>query len=208
MAVKIKVCGMKHPDNIAAVTALDVQYIGFIFYEKSKRFVGDTGREYIKGVKGVAKVGVFVNASLTEICHKIDEFNLNAVQLHGDESPQFCEELKQHTAVTVIKAFGIDQDFDWSVLDAYVGAVDFFLFDTKSSSYGGTGMRFDWSLLQQYKLEYPYFLSGGLDADSVQDALQANDPRLYALDLNSKFEVEPGLKDIDLLARSINSIKK
>ncbi|MDF2517851.1 MAG: N-(5-phosphoribosyl)anthranilate isomerase [Sphingobacterium sp.] len=208
MAVKIKVCGMKHPDNIAAVTALDIHYIGFIFYEKSKRFVGNTSREYIKGVKGVTKVGVFVNASLPEICHKIDEFNLNAVQLHGDESPQFCEELKQHTAVTVIKAFGIDQNFDWSVLDAYVGAVDFFLFDTKSSSYGGTGMRFDWSLLHQYKLERPYFLSGGLDVDSVEDALQANDPRLYALDLNSKFEVEPGLKDIDLLARSINSIKK
>lgn len=208
MAVKIKVCGMKYPDNIVAVTALAIDYIGFIFYEKSKRFVGNANQEYIKGLKAVIKVGVFVNASLTEIYHKIDEFNLNAVQLHGDESPQFCEELKQHTAVTVIKAFGIDQHFDWTVLNVYAGAIDYFLFDTKSNSYGGTGMRFDWSLLHQYKLECPYFLSGGLDANNVKDALQANDPRLYALDLNSKFEVEPGLKDIDLLAHSINSIKK
>ena len=208
MAIKIKVCGMKHPDNIVGVTALAVDYIGFIFYEKSKRFVGDANKDYIKGLQGVIKVGVFVNANLTEVYRKIEEFELDAVQLHGDESPQFCAELKQCAPVTVIKAFGIDPHFDWSVLEAYVGAVDFFLFDTKSSSYGGTGMRFDWSLLQQYKLECPYFLSGGLDADSVQDALQANDPRLYALDLNSKFEVEPGLKDVDLLARSINSIKK
>ncbi|MNG61775.1 N-(5'-phosphoribosyl)anthranilate isomerase [compost metagenome] len=208
MSVKIKVCGMKYPDNIVAVTALAIDYIGFIFYEKSKRFVGNANQEYIKGLKCITKVGVFVNASLTEINDKIEEFNLNAVQLHGDESPQFCEELKQYTAVTVIKAFGIDQHFDWTVLDAYIGAIDYFLFDTKSNSYGGTGIQFDWSLLHQYKLECPYFLSGGLDADNVKDALKANDPRLYALDLNSKFEVEPGLKDIDLLAHCINSIKK
>ncbi|WP_262903101.1 phosphoribosylanthranilate isomerase [Sphingobacterium sp. GVS05A] len=199
---------MKYPDNIVAVTALAIDYIGFIFYEKSKRFVGNANQEYIKGLKCITKVGVFVNASLTEINDKIEEFNLNAVQLHGDESPQFCEELKQYTAVTVIKAFGIDQHFDWTVLDAYIGAIDYFLFDTKSNSYGGTGIQFDWSLLHQYKLECPYFLSGGLDADNVKDALKANDPRLYALDLNSKFEVEPGLKDIDLLAHCINSIKK
>lgn len=208
MAIKIKVCGMKHPDNIVGVTALAVDYIGFIFYEKSKRFVGNVNREYIKKLTDVVKVGVFVNADLNEIYRKIDEFNLNAVQLHGDESPQFCAELKQYTQVTVIKAFGIDSHFDWTVLDAYAGVIDYFLFDTKSNSYGGTGIQFDWSLLHRYKLDCPYFLSGGLDADNVKDALQANDPRLYALDLNSKFEVEPGLKDIDLLAHSINSIKK
>ncbi|QIH32172.1 phosphoribosylanthranilate isomerase [Sphingobacterium sp. DR205] len=208
MAIKIKVCGMKHPDNIVGVTALAVDYIGFIFYEKSKRFVGDANQDYIKGLKGIIKVGVFVNANLTEVHRKIEEFDLDAVQLHGNESPQFCAELKQCTPVTVIKAFGIDPHFDWSVLDAYVGVIDYFLFDTKSNSHGGTGLQFDWSLLHQYKLDCPYFLSGGLNANNIKDALQANDPRLYALDLNSKFEVEPGLKDIDLLAHSINSIKK
>ncbi|WP_233789487.1 phosphoribosylanthranilate isomerase [Sphingobacterium sp. HMA12] len=199
---------MKHPDNIVGVAALAVDYIGFIFYEKSKRFVGDANQKYIKGLKGVIKVGVFVNANLTEIYRKIEEFDLDAAQLHGDESPQFCAELKQHAPVTVIKAFGIDTHFDWSILEAYVGVIDYFLFDTKSNSYGGTGLQFDWSLLHQYKLDCPYFLSGGLDANNVKDAVQTNDPRLYALDLNSKFEVEPGLKDIDLLAHSINSIKK
>lgn len=208
MTIKIKVCGMKHPDNIMAVADLPVDYIGFIFYEKSKRFAGDANQEYIRDLKDVIKVGVFVNASLAEIYSKIKAFGLNAVQLHGDESPQFCEELKQQTAVTVIKAFGIDQHFDWTVLDAYARAIDYFLFDTKSNSYGGTGIQFDWSLLHQYKLDCPYFLSGGLDANNIKDALQADDSRLYALDLNSKFEVEPGLKDIDLLTQSINSIKK
>jgi phosphoribosylanthranilate isomerase len=208
MAIKIKVCGMKHPDNIVGLTSLAVDYIGFIFYEKSKRFVGDANQEYIKRLKGLIKVGVFVNADLAEICDKIDKFNLNAVQLHGDESLQFCEELKQRGQVTLIKAFGIDQHFDWTVLNAYGGAIDYFLFDTKSNSYGGTGTQFDWSLLHQYKLEYPYFLSGGLDENNIKAALQADDPRLYALDLNSKFEIEPGLKDINLLSHSINSIKK
>lgn len=208
MAVKVKVCGMKYPDNIAAVASLGIDYMGFIFYDQSKRYVGQSSSLYIKELDSLSKVGVFVNASLSEILDKITEFQLNAIQLHGNESAEFCLELKEKSAVIIVKAFGVDQNFDWMQLDPYAKAVDYFLFDTKSSSYGGTGVQFDWSLLDQYKLTIPYFLSGGLDPENIKTALERNDPRLYALDLNSKFEVEPGLKDIDLLSHSINTIKK
>ncbi|MDQ1152258.1 phosphoribosylanthranilate isomerase [Sphingobacterium zeae] len=208
MAVKVKVCGMKYPDNIAAVASLGVDYMGFIFYDQSKRYVGENSSIYVRELENLNKVGVFVNASLSEILIKKTEFNLNAIQLHGDESVEFCRELREKSKATIVKAFGIDQDFDWIALDSYANTIDYFLFDTKSSSYGGTGLQFDWSLLDQYKLTTPYFLSGGLDPENIKTALERNDPRLYALDLNSKFEVEPGLKDIELLSQSINTIKK
>lgn len=208
MAVKIKVCGMRYPENIRDVTALGTDYIGFIFYAKSKRYVGADVQRYIEGLASPVKVGVFVNADLSEIYQTMADFKLDAVQLHGEETPEFCQTLKQQTQATVIKAFGIDGHFDWQILNPYADVVDYFLFDTKSNAYGGTGVSFDWSLLDQYQLDLPYFLSGGLDAANIQTALAIHDPRLYALDLNSKFEVEPGLKDIDLLSQSINSIRR
>ncbi|QRY57702.1 phosphoribosylanthranilate isomerase [Sphingobacterium siyangense] len=208
MAIKVKVCGMKYPDNITAVASLGIDYMGFIFYDQSKRYVGQSSSSYIKDLDSLSKVGVFVNASLSEILDKITEFQLNAIQLHGNESAEFCLELKEKSTVSIVKAFGVDKNFDWIQLDPYAKIVDYFLFDTKSSSYGGTGVQFDWSLLDQYKLTTPYFLSGGLDPENIKTALERNDPRLYALDLNSKFEVEPGLKDIELLSHSINTIKK
>ena len=208
MAVKVKVCGMKYPDNITAVASLGIDYMGFIFYDQSKRYVGQSSSAYIKELDGLSKVGVFVNASLSAILDKITEFQLNVIQLHGDESVEFCLELKEKSGVIILKAFGVDQNFDWIQLDPYAKVVDYFLFDTKSSSYGGTGVQFDWSLLDQYKLTTPYFLSGGLDPENIKTALERNDPRLYALDLNSKFEVEPGFKDIALLSHSINTINK
>lgn len=208
MAIKVKVCGMKYPDNITAVASLGIDYMGFIFYDQSKRYVGQSSSSYIKDLDSLSKVGVFVNASLSEILDKITEFQLNAIQLHGNESAEYCLELKEKSGVIILKAFGVDQNFDWIQLDPYAKVVDYFLFDTKSSSYGGTGVQFDWSLLDQYKLTTPYFLSGGLDPENIKTALERNDPRLYALDLNSKFEVEPGLKDIALLSHSINTIKK
>ncbi len=198
---------MKYSDNIAAVASLGVDYMGFIFYDQSKRYVGENSSIYIKKLENLNKVGVFVNASLSEILVKKTEFKLNVIQLHGDESAEFCRELKEKSKATIVKAFGVDQDFDWIALDSYANIVDYFLFDTKSNSYGGTGLQFDWSLLDQYTLITPYFLSGGLDAENIKTALERNDPRLYAVDLNSKFEVEPGLKDIDLLSQSINTIK-
>lgn len=208
MAIKVKVCGMKYPDNIAALASLGIDYMGFIFYDQSKRYVGESSSVFIKQLERPSKVGVFVNASLSEILLKITEFQLNIIQLHGNESVEFCAELKEKSGISVIKAFGIDQDFDWAQLNPYAGVIDYFLFDTKSSSHGGTGIQFNWSLLDQYKLTIPYFLSGGLDPENIKIALERNDPRLYALDLNSKFEVEPGLKDIYLLTQSINNIKK
>lgn len=199
MSLKFKICGMKFPDNIAAVAALEPDYLGFIFYGESKRYVGPGGPELLQPLpENIIKTGVFVNASPAHIRSAISRHQLGAVQLHGQERPEDCLELRPFA--TVIKAFGLDAGFDFSRLNAYRDAADYFLFDTRSPGHGGSGTVFDWQLLQQYTLDIPYFLSGGIGPESVA-ALQAlHDPRLYALDLNSRFELSPGLKDTALLA--------
>lgn len=203
MQAKLKICGMKYPANIEEVLLLKPDYLGFIFYEQSKRYIADLSPEFLSALSSVKKVGVFVNDSTERIRAAKNNYNLQAIQLHGNENPAFVKTLKDLN-VPIIKAFGISQDFDWQQLDAYEALVDFFLFDTKSQGYGGTGQLFDWSLIEQYKLEKPFFLSGGLGPENIASALSLNDPRLYALDVNSKFEESPGLKDLTLL-RSIFS---
>lgn len=139
--LKIKVCGTRETENIKDITTLPIDYIGFIFYGKSARYVDSVINVAIPST--IKKVGVFVNASLDEIKERINSHSLNVIQLHGDESPDFCLQLKQ-LGHTVIKAFGIDDDFEWSSIEKYVDTVDYFLFDTKSKAYGGTGLVFNW----------------------------------------------------------------
>ncbi|MEH6306429.1 phosphoribosylanthranilate isomerase [Olivibacter sp. CPCC 100613] len=189
---------MKYPANIKEVLSLKPDYLGFIFYKQSKRYIADLSPEFLSTLQAVNKVGVFVNDSVDRIRAVRYDYNLQAIQLHGDEDPVFVSELKD-LDVPVIKAFGISQDFNWAQLNDYESLVDFFLFDTKSQAYGGTGQRFDWSLLERYVLEKPFFLSGGLDQENIATAMRMNDPRLHALDVNSKFEKSPGLKDVSLL---------
>jgi phosphoribosylanthranilate isomerase len=131
---------------------------------------------------------------------KISRLNLKAVQLHGVEEVDYCAALKL-TGAEVIKAFGIDENFDFSSLMAYEPVVDYFLFDTQTAAHGGSGKVFDWKLLKNYQLTKPYFLSGGIDSNHIENILTLNDPRLYAIDLNSRFELEPGLKDVDKLRK-------
>lgn len=200
--MKIKICGMKYPENIQAVADLYPDYLGFIFYPKSKRFVLGAHQqqfsEYIFNADlRVQKVGVFVNETIQTIIRVATEYDIQIIQLHGDESPEFCEDL-QLLGFQVIKAFGIDAYFDFSILDAYEDACSFFLFDTKSKEYGGTGTHFDWLLLNQYTLSKPIFLSGGLeikDISIIQDLAKVIP--IHALDFNSKLEIEPALKDIE-----------
>lgn len=193
--MRLKVCGMKYADNILAVSKLSPDFMGFIFYHKSKRFVGEdfTLPEISPKVK---KVGVFVNDSIENIADKVNQHKLDFVQLHGDESAEFCR--KASEAVGVIKAFGVDEKFDFSVLNEYESFCDFFLFDTKTNEYGGSGKSFDKNILCNYKLQKPFFISGGLDlADCSRP--RTLDSKLFAFDVNSKFEIEPGLKDINKL---------
>jgi phosphoribosylanthranilate isomerase len=201
MKLKLKICGMKHAANIAAVAELQPAYMGFIFYPKSPRFISEVSSELIKYLPpSIKSTGVFVNEELTVVKAKISRLNLKAVQLHGVEEVDYCAALKL-TGAEVIKAFGIDENFDFSSLMAYEPVVDYFLFDTQTAAHGGSGKVFDWKLLKNYQLTKPYFLSGGIDSNHIENILTLNDPRLYAIDLNSRFELEPGLKDVDKLRK-------
>ncbi|WP_316783513.1 phosphoribosylanthranilate isomerase [Pedobacter frigiditerrae] len=190
---------MKQASNIAAVAELQPDYLGFIFYPKSPRFISEVSAELIKYVPSTIKTtGVFVNEDLETVKAYIFKYNLKAVQLHGQEDVAYCAELKS-TGVEVIKAFGIDENFDFSKLETYLNTVDYFLFDTQTPAHGGSGKMFDWTLLTNYTLNKPYFLSGGIDLTHTTTIKNINDPRLYAVDVNSKFELEPGLKDVKKL---------
>ncbi|UIR55176.1 phosphoribosylanthranilate isomerase [Sphingobacterium sp. SRCM116780] len=206
MSLKIKVCGMRDLDNMLDLIKLPIDYMGLIFYEKSKRYISTIDAHFIKSLQGVKKIGVFVNSSEQEILNQINNFGLEGIQLHGHESPAFCQQIKLHDML-VIKAFGIDENFDWQSLKSYESAVDYFLFDTKSVNHGGTGTQFDWTLLLNYPLDKPYFLSGGLSADNIESAIQIPDNRLYGLDLNSKFEFKSGIKNIELLEKTLKIIR-
>lgn len=199
----IKVCGMRDEDNIQALVQLPINYIGFIFYSKSSRFVElPTVVDIPKYIK---KTGVFVNENLTSILQIASAYQLNAIQLHGGESPQLCQSLKDE-GFEIIKAFGLDDNFDWKTVLPYQNHVDYFLFDTKSTSHGGTGQTFNWQKLKENPTEMNYFLSGGLSIENLEQARSFEDYRLKGLDLNSKFEIEPGLKDIEKLKKALSII--
>ncbi|RLJ80342.1 phosphoribosylanthranilate isomerase [Pedobacter alluvionis] len=208
--LKLKVCGMRLAANIATVAELQPDYLGFIFYEKSPRLISDVSAELIKYIPSEIKaVGVFVNEDLEKVKDKVNLLKLKAVQLHGGESPEYCEALKsEFTFLEVIKAFGIDEDFDFSVLEPYLKVADFFLFDTKTKTYGGAGKMFNWSVLDRYTYTKPYFLSGGIDLEHTSALKEINDERLYSLDINSRFEIEPGLKDAEKIKEFIKEMNK
>ena len=206
----IKVCGLTDPHNIEDVLALGPHYIGLIFYQKSARYVDKLDPEFILTLKDVRKTGVFVNTSISEVEEMQNKYDLDAIQLHGNESPEFCSELKtskkiQEKGVELIKAFGINNEFDFQQLGAYMPLVDYFLFDTKTPSHGGSGKIFDWKILDQYSYTKPFFLSGGISPDNFNEAYCINDERLYALDLNSRFEISPGIKNINLLQQALEN---
>ncbi len=188
---------MKEPDNIRELAKLSPDMMGFIFYPGSKRFVGEDFAipEISTEIK---RVGVFVNADENYILQKVKQHGLDFVQLHGEETPEFCKTIAKD--VKVIKAFGIDEHFDFSVLAEYENSCDYFLFDTKTDKYGGSGKSFDWSVLTHYKGSKRFFLSGGIGLDQVS-GLSSCVPGPYAVDVNSKFETEPGIKDINKLKK-------
>jgi phosphoribosylanthranilate isomerase len=201
--MEIKVCGMKYQSNISEVAMLQPGYMGFICYPQSPRYIANT--PFIDVPENVVKTGVFVNESAEKINELITQYNFDAIQLHGNESPEFSEPFMGK--VIVIKAFGIDKDFDFRILEPYELSVDYFLFDTKTERHGGSGEAFDWSLLDQYKMDIPFFLSGGLSLENLEDVKAIKHPQFYGVDLNSKFEIEPGLKDINKLKRAFDILR-
>ena len=199
--VRIKICGMKYPDNILEVSQLLPDYMGFIFWEKSSRFFDG---EMPILPDSIQKVGVFVDATLEEVLSKVNTYNLNLVQLHGKESPEFCMALKQKN-IAIIKVFSVNDDFDFEVLKEYEAVCDYFLFDTKGKLPGGNGITFNWDILKKYHSAKPLFLSGGIGIDEINEITTLNLP-IYAIDVNSKFELEPGLKNIQLCRNALQCI--
>jgi phosphoribosylanthranilate isomerase len=196
--MKVKICGMKYPDNILEVSSLLPDYMGFIFWEKSSRYFDGT----IPALPGsIKKVGVFVNETLPIIIQKVLKHDLQVVQLHGKESLDFCQELRSQLpkGIEIIKVFSIQDEFDFSVLKPFEEFCDYFLFDTKGKLPGGNGTTFDWTVLKKYPSTKPFFLSVGIgleELEAVQEITKTNLP-VYAIDVNSKFEIEPGLKKIN-----------
>ena len=188
---------MREPNNIAALSDLQPDYMGFIFWAPSSRYVETTTPELPKAIK---KTGVFVDASVDYIQSMVQQHDLQAVQLHGEETPNYCQ-LVQGFGVEVIKAFSVKSTFDFSLLEAYENSCDFFLFDTKGALPGGNGYTFDWSILRKYPSQKPFFLSGGIGLENTQEIkeLLNTDLPLFAIDVNSKFELAPGLKKIEAL---------
>ncbi|MEY4963083.1 MAG: Phosphoribosylanthranilate isomerase [Bacteroidota bacterium] len=200
--MKLKICGMKYPDNILEVGSLLPDYMGFIFWDKSARYFDGQLPNLPQSIK---KTGVFVNASQEEIAAKVTQYNLQAVQLHGQESVEFCQELKNKLvkSIEIIKVFSVDEAFDFDQLQPFETVCDYFLFDTKGKLPGGNGTTFDWKVLENYPSKKPFFLSGGIglnEIDLVNEIVKTNLP-IYAIDVNSKFEIEAGLKNSELLNR-------
>ncbi|WP_432712522.1 phosphoribosylanthranilate isomerase [Pedobacter sp.] len=199
--MKIKICGMRDPANIAAVAALKPAYLGFIFYPQSKRFVGNLSASVLDALPAsIIKTGVFVNEQLHQVQEFVLKYKLQAVQLHGDECPNYCKALKTlFPGISLIKAFGLKEGFDFATLIPYQKVVDYFLFDTQTPDHGGSGKTFNWAILKEYTLNVPFFLSGGIGPEHVVELQQLSHPNLYGIDVNSRFETEPALKDTDKL---------
>ena len=195
--MKIKVCGLR--DNIGEVVALKPDFIGLIFYPKSKRYVGNMPSSMLDGMPSqIKRVGVFVDQPMEEVIGKVNKYGLDLVQLHGHEPVEYCQKFKQLSDAGVIKVFSGNNLPDEATLAAYGTTIDYYLFDTRNESYGGTGQKFDWTVLKDLKLTKPIFLSGGIGLDNLESVENGGLP-VYALDVNSKFEVKPGLKDIERL---------
>ena len=211
--MNIKVCGITSVKQLKQLDGLDIDYAGFIFYKDSPRYLGDKiSKNELKNADfDIQKVGVFVNPEMIEVLDAIDEYGLDAVQLHGDESPEMCEDLSSE--VEVIKVFRIANDKDVNIdklVEPYDAACDFYLFDTGGlkESFGGTGKQFDWSLLSKSRIEKPFFLSGGIGLEDAAKIKAFRHSDFYGIDINSKFEKEPGIKDMALLLQFLQALKK
>jgi len=208
MALKIKVCGMRNPDNIGELIKLNPDYIGFIFHPLSKRYIGANIPSEIQAAipKAIQKVGVFVDEPLESLIRRFRISRLDLVQLHGSELPEYCQKLKD-LHIPVIKAFSISPEFDFGIALPYENSCDYYLFDTAGILRGGNGLKFDWEKLNQYRGNKPFFLSGGIQPADIINIKYLDHNRLYAIDVNSGFETEPGVKDISHLESFIKDLR-
>jgi phosphoribosylanthranilate isomerase len=227
--MKVKICGMRERENVMEVARLQPDLMGFIFYEKSKRYVFRDGLDSQPGFdsaslhlpvrkdggsrvtatpesKKIEKVAVFVNEDVGEVIRICKEYEFGYAQLHGEESVDECRAIRT-VGIRVIKAFPVADHIDFEKLKAYQPHVDLFLFDTKSEHYGGSGKQFDWDLLESYPLETPYLLSGGIGIEDIQTIKDLDLPNCAGVDANSQLEIEPGLKHVEATRSLISEIR-
>lgn len=210
--MRIKVCGMTQVDQVDKLADLGVTFAGFIFYPKSPRYVfKHMTTTQIRKENNINKVGVFVNAPIEEVLHMVDECRLHMVQLHGDESPRYCEKIADY--VSVVKAFRLsDNDSVQWMIRPFMEVCDMFMFDTMGAGYGGTGKKFDWNVLQGQTIGKPFFLSGGIEPGDEEKlkafTLETVAKALFAVDINSKFELAPGIKELDKVGLFAANLKE
>lgn len=208
--MRVKVCGITLEEQLIKLPETGATFAGLIFYPKSPRYVlRQMTISQIKKETNVNKVGVFVNASVEEVLQMVDECRLHMVQLHGDETPKYCEKIADY--ISVVKAFRISEtdNIAWRIKD-YMEVCDMFMFDTEGAGYGGTGKKFDWAKLHDVVVGKPYFLSGGIDPSDVESlkefSTRPEAKALFAIDINSKFEVVPGVKDMEKIKNFIKQL--
>lgn len=198
--ISVKVCGMRDAENIREVEALGIDLMGFIFWPKSSRYVSERPAYMPQTAK---RVGVFVNEDIKQVKRIAEEYSLDVIQLHGSESPDYIRQLGSVCGDTIatVKAFNIATAADLDATKSYEGIVDYFLFDTKTPIPGGSGVQFDWSLLADYVGQTPFLLSGGIGPDDAERVKTFQHPKCIGIDLNSRFEISPGLKDVEKLKK-------
>ena len=205
----IKICGLREPENIREIAALQPDYMGFIFYQNSPRFAKNLDVSLLNALPAsIKKAGVFVNENLENILTCIHKYDLDAVQLHGADNKKLCLEIKEEAKTMVIKVFPIMASYNLKVTKDYEDAADLFLFDTKTDLHGGSGQKFNWNILHDYQGEKNFLLSGGISADDVKAIRKIEHPRMIGVDLNSKFEIRPGLKNAALIRQFIEELNK
>jgi phosphoribosylanthranilate isomerase len=208
MIPAIKICGMRESENIMAAAELKPDFMGFIFYRQSPRYAGELlNPEVLTNLSAdIRKTGVFVNSEFNEITETVGKFYLDAVQLHGAESPELCSRLKE-TGILVMKAFNIMESLSNAKFKDFISCTDYFLFDAMTVNWGGSGQKFDWKLLDSYTPAHPFFLSGGISPLDTYHIAGISNSSFYGIDLNSRFEIKPGLKDIEILKKFIYGLR-
>ncbi len=216
--MKVKVCGLRLPEHISALAKKNIDFIGMIFYPSSPRYAASEQlRQWMEAegqvLGNVSLVGVFVNAEIEEVLNTVHDYCLDFVQLHGDESPDYCRELNAFRTLgsmrtaRLIKAFRVDEHFDFDSVADYAPWCRYALFDTQGPAYGGNGLHFDWSILKHYGGPLPFLLSGGIGEEDVESLRAFKHPLLAGIDINSRFETEPGAKDVDKIDLFLNALR-
>ncbi|MDR1584181.1 MAG: phosphoribosylanthranilate isomerase [Prevotellaceae bacterium] len=203
--LKIKICGMRNVVNIAEIAILNPDYMGFIFYERSPRYAIELNHAVLKSLfPNTSSVGVFVNAKIDRIVELAEYYRFDALQLHGNETPEYCAELKTKYNCEIIKSFGIKSEKDFACMHDYEQVCDYFLFDAKTELYGGSGNKFDHNLLANYKEKKPFFLSGGITLADATNIKDNHHELCFGIDVNSAFEISPGVKNVEQVKKLLD----